>query len=127
MGEKGNAVAIPEVLAAKGVYLQKELSAETAVTIFGSAQCWPRRSFEQLHFGYEPVPEIYLLHEVFDRFFPPRKYLSQLRDDLADDTDIEIFLEALGCHIIPDDRGRQDISSELGLTLPSQGRSTGKA
>jgi hypothetical protein len=78
----------------------------------------PRKQFADLHFRYEPVPEICLSRETFDRFSPPRRYLSQLHDALSEVTDPDIFLEALGCHIVPNDREREEISSRLSVKLP---------
>ncbi len=120
MAAHENKEELPAILASKGLYVERTLPGQAICDAFCSANLGgvPRSRFSDLHFAYEPVPEIYLSKATFDRFFPPRKHLSQLHDELADDIDIELFLEALGCNIIPDQRQRQDISSKLSVELP---------
>jgi hypothetical protein len=109
---------LPTVLGRQGVYIEKTLPEQAIADAFCSSVFGIRRAeFSDLPFGYQPVPEVWLSKDTFDRFFPPRRHLSQLRDEL-DDINIGLFLEALGCHVIPDDRQRQEISSKLSLTLP---------
>lgn len=117
-----------ELAASCGAYLERGLQEQAVVDAYTSACSFlgiPRCQFSDLHFRYKPVPEIYLSKATFDEFFPPRSYLSQLRQE-HEDTELALFLEALGCHIIPDKRQREELSSKLSQKLPMPGPDQGQ-
>ena len=117
------------ILASKGFYFQSELcdSPSEAVRITfwqlaSNCALFSRMDFGELHTGYEPVHETYLLSKEFDEFCPPEQYLQRLNDELGPDTKLSIFLEALGCYIELDQQRRTKLNSLLKIPVPSPGR-----
>lgn len=114
-----------ETLARSGFYFQAGLcdTPEVLVSTFVFVQVvfpgdFCRESFQGLHFGYEPVPEVYVAKEVFDSFCPPRQHLNKLRDELGRDIDIDLFIEALGCYFQPNDQQLDELNSRLRFKVP---------
>jgi hypothetical protein len=106
-------------LARRNLFFQAELCGTPAALasvcseldyVFGCR----RNQFRNLHFGYDPVPEIYLQSKEFDRFFPPRSYLDQL----GYDREIEHFIEGLGCYLEPTEEQDAELNSILKIPFP---------
>lgn len=113
--------SLVETLSRCGLHVQVDLCEKMDIlgNIFrgvASVVGIPRKGFQELHSRYDPVPEVYVRQEVFDSFCPPRRYLNQLRDELAEDVDLDIFLEALGCYFEPNEQEHADLNSKL--TIP---------
>ncbi len=107
-------------LTAHSVFLQKEVGENTGAVaaLFAELVCTfgiPRIDFRELHWRYQPVPEVYLLTEQFDRFCPPRRHLDKLG---LDTDDLESFIEALGCYTEPSEKDLEELNSCLYVAIP---------
>lgn len=107
-------------LTAHNVFLQREVAANGGAVgvVFVEMACAlgiPRTDFRELHRGYEPVPEVYLLKEQFDRFCPPERHRAELDLDIED---LDTFIEALGCYIEPSEQDFEELNPYLYVGVP---------